>query len=315
MSTQNLSYILKINMKNWSKTSDNKTFFPKVFDSTETLPPGMYRIKYRRELGGISFNKMEFNTQHLISFSDTPNQIVLNDIDNFWKKKELFEKFNFPYKRGILLEGIPGSGKSCALAQISQDIVKNGGYVIKFDEVGLFVRGVQILRSKHKDAPIVCIMEDLDQLLETNNISEVLNLLDGIGSNIENIVYLATTNQPEELQNNIKNRPSRFDRRITFKAPSPKSRKTYIEALIAAGGKRPEIKTDINIDIDQWVNRTRSLTFAHLKELFVSVICFGRKFEGVIDELQVLNADVLDEENSLYKEKVSSVVERLPGDD
>ncbi|NJO18646.1 MAG: AAA family ATPase [Thioploca sp.] len=61
-------------------------------------------------------------------------------------------------------------------------------------------------------------MEDLESILKSNNPSTVLNILDGVNS-FDNIVFLATTNYPEELESRIKNRPSRFDRRFYIGPP------------------------------------------------------------------------------------------------
>lgn len=293
-------------MKKWSLTTDGKTFFPRVFDSTEGLPPAMYRIRYDRDLGGTVFDQMSFNTQHLIKFPDAPNQQVLNDIKSFWKRRNRFEKFQFPYKRGILMHGPPGCGKTTTVTQISQQLVKDGGYVFKFPGVGLLIEAMQILRKRHKESPVVCVMEDLDRILYNEDISEVLNLLDGIGQGLDNIIYLATTNNPDDLHNNIKNRPSRFDRRIEFGPPTAKSREIYFNSLIKVGDERSDIVIDdLDIDVERWVKESDKLSFAHLKEIFVSVVCFGRDFSEVVAEVQNLNAAALEEDEDtegLYEE-------------
>jgi len=54
----------------------------------------------------------------------------------------------------------------------------------------------------------------------------VLNLLDGV-KQVDNIIYIATTNYPELLEERILNRPSRFDRRFHIGTPSAEVRKFY----------------------------------------------------------------------------------------
>lgn len=272
----------------WS-TYNNKTFVAKNFKETRELPPGIYKLDCDFE---FEFIKQEPTTKELVYFDDSPNREVLEDIQNFWKNRSLFERFSFPYKRGILMYGPPGCGKSSTLSQISDKIVEVGGYVIIFEDVDEFVTGMQILRGKHPDVPIVTVMEDLDSLLEDNNYSRMLNLLDGAYSDIQNIVYLATTNNPENLHANIVNRPSRFDRRIEFGPPSANARKQYLQSIIDSDKEGP-----VEFDIDRVVEVSEGLSFAHLKELFISVVLFNRDMKAVCEDLKALNIDSDDEDD------------------
>jgi len=181
---------------------------------------------------------------------------------------------------------------SSTLAQISDKIVAVGGYVIIFEDVDEFITGMQILRREHPDVPVVTVMEDLDYLLEINNYSRMLNLLDGAYSDIQNIVYLATTNNPEELHANIVNRPSRFDRRIEFGPPGPAARKQYLQSIIDSSKKGPKV----DFDIDKVVEVSEGLSFAHLKELFISVVCFNRDMKEVCADLKALGFEEEDDE-------------------
>lgn len=272
----------------WS-TYNNKTFVAKNFKETRELPPGIYKLDCDFE---FEFIKQEPTTKELVYFDDSPNREVLEDIQNFWKNRSLFERFSFPYKRGILMYGPPGCGKSSTLSQISDKIVEVGGYVIIFEDVDEFVTGMQILRGKHPDVPVVTVMEDLDSLLEDNNYSKMLNLLDGAYSDLQNIVYLATTNNPENLHSNIVNRPSRFDRRIEFGPPSANARKQYLQSIVDSDKEGP-----VEFDIDRVVEVSEGLSFAHLKELFISVVLFNRDMNAVCEDLKALNIDLDDDDD------------------
>jgi SpoVK/Ycf46/Vps4 family AAA+-type ATPase len=186
---------------------------------------------------------------------------------------------------------------------VCKEVTNLGGLVIKFNACHLFIGALKLLKQVQPDVPIVALMEDLDEILRDNNISDVLNLLDGVEATIDNVVYLATTNNPERLHQNIKNRPSRFDRRFEFNEPGLEARKHYLAFLFRTGltaGTSPgaelvELGSRGDNDLDRWAADTDGFSFAHLKELFVSVVLFGNKYEEVISELGVMRKDLSDE--------------------
>jgi len=122
-------------------------------------------------------------------------------------------------------------------------------------------------------------MEDLDGLANNSKNTEttLLNLLDGINQ-INNVVYLGTTNYPERLQERILNRPSRFDKRYKLGYPIPAVREAYFENILTKQDKK-------KININKWVELTEGLSIAHLRELVVSVIILENDFE---EEIEIL---------------------------
>ena len=127
---------------------------------------------------------------------------------------------------------------------------------------------------------MIVILEDIDSLASEDRYSttKLLNILDGV-KQIENVVYIATTNYPEKLQERITNRPSRFDRRYKVEMPSNEIRRSYIENKLS--------EEDIsNIDIDRWVKETDSMSLSHLKELIISVVVMGKDFEEALNSLK-----------------------------
>ena len=108
----------------------------------------------------------------------------------------------------------------------------------------------------------------------------LLNILDGV-KQIEDVVYIATTNYPEKLQERITNRPSRFDRRYKVELPNEDIREAYIRHKL----KEEDLK---NVDIQEWVKRTEGMSLSHLKEVVISTIVMGREFEEVMDNLEGL---------------------------
>lgn len=268
----------KINAYNQWSTSDNIHFFPTATTIGKLLP-GTYDIKSSQN-HGVYFEKIPVITKGILRFPETNSDKIASEIQNFWDRENIFKEYNLTHKRGVMLYGPPGSGKSSTIALVMKDVIERGGLVINFVNPSLFLAGIRKLREIQKDTPIVVLMEDIDSIIQATSESEVLNVLDGVNQ-IEKVVFLATTNYPERLGDRIINRPSRFDKRFKIGHPNDESRRLYLDFII--GGKE-KVKS-LNIDIEKWVHDTQNFSIAHLKELFVAVVILGDKYEDAIETL------------------------------
>lgn len=262
-------------------TSDGKIFIPASHTAKE-LTPGVYEIKHCDSVG-IYFEKIPVLTAGLIRFPETNSEKVVSEIQKFWNREHIFREYKLTYKRGIILWGPPGSGKSCTIQWIMRDVVERGGVVIKFSHPTLFTEGMRKFREIQPNTPVVVLMEDIDATLERYDESEVLNILDGINQ-IEKAVFLATTNYPERLGARIMNRPSRFDKRFKIGHPNEESRRIYFEFIIGGAEKVKELK----IDLDRWVKDTEDFSIAHLKELFTAVVILGDDYDEAVEALSLM---------------------------
>lgn len=274
-------------------SSDGRLFIPAA-STIDNLTPGVYEIKKNNNIG-LYFEKIPVRCEGLIRFPDTNSDRVVSEIQKFWDRENIFKEYGLTYKRGILLYGPPGSGKSCTIQLIMSDVVKRDGIVIKFNDPYVFIEGMRVLRQIQKNTPVVAIMEDVDSILEEHSESDILNILDGVNE-VNKVVFLATTNYPERLGARIVNRPSRFDKRFRIGYPSAQSRRMYLQHIIGGGdSERLESKIlELKIDLDQWVRDTDGMSVAHLKELFIQVIIIGDTYEEAIETLRSMTENLQD---------------------
>jgi SpoVK/Ycf46/Vps4 family AAA+-type ATPase len=232
-----------------------------------------------------TLKKQPFKTDELYHLPSPEIMDILKDIESFWDRVDKYKQYNFIHKRGILMYGDPGCGKSGIIQLITQDLIKRNGIVINVkdeEDVEKFTSFIPTFRKIEPNRPLVVILEDIDSIAGENRYqtARLLNILDGV-KQIEGVVYIATTNYPEKLQERITNRPSRFDRRYKVELPNDDIRRAYIRHKLN--------DEDIsNIDIEEWVKKTDGMSLSHLKEVVISVIVMGRTFEETINNLEEL---------------------------
>jgi hypothetical protein len=262
--------------KIWSVYGD--TFSP-CEKAVELLPAGFYSIRVSNERG-IFFAKKEINTDELMILPDTASDEVVRSIESFWLKEERYRQFKFLWKRGILLYGPPGSGKTCTVQIIANKIVGQKGLAIFVSNPAIAIQGLDLLRYIEPKRPVVVILEDIDAIIHKYGESELLSLLDG-EFQVDNAVFIATTNYPEELDDRIKNRPSRFDIVKKIDMPSEAAREVYLTI------KNPRLK-DNEQELKRWVKDTDQFSIAHMKELIISIECLELPYDECIERLKLM---------------------------
>lgn len=241
-----------------------------------TMPAGMFRAVEKNV--GICLKEIAIDTDELIELPDSPSQAVLTEIKEFWGLKEQFAQRGFIHKRGVMLWGPPGSGKTVTVNQLISLVVR------EYQGIGFFVdhaitaqHCLQMVRGIEPDRPIVALLEDFDALVSGDREAEnsYLALLDG-EAQVSNIVFVATTNYPERLDRRFTDRPSRFDLIRHIGMPSPASRRLYLST------KEPSLNLD---ELNEWVERTEGLSIAHLRELIILARCYGKSLDDSLARL------------------------------
>jgi predicted AAA+ superfamily ATPase len=267
----------------WGVLQDEE--FTPAFTSIPKVPAGIYEIVWNRQLSQHTLKKQPFKTDELYQLPSYEITDILKDIQNFWDRKDKYKEYNFVHKRGILMYGEPGCGKSGIIQLISKQLIDNDGIILNIkdhEDVEYFTDFIATLRKIEPNRPLIVLLEDIDSIAgeSSHQTSRLLNILDGV-KQIEDVVYIATTNYPEKLQDRITNRPSRFDRRYKVELPNDEIREAYIRHKL----NEDDIK---GIDIKEWVKRTEGMSLSHLKEVVISTIVMGREFEEVMDNLEGL---------------------------
>jgi hypothetical protein len=245
-----------------------------------TLPAGAYTC-FLDNCGNAHFQHRDLQVDELIDFSGSLPSRILEELDTFWESGDRFAEYRFLHRRGYLLYGKQGGGKSSLVHQIIAKIVAQGHVAFFCQYPQWLVVCMQKFRQVEPDRPLVCVFEDIDAIIKRYGDNDLLQWLDG-NHQVNRAVNLATTNYPEKLDRRIVSRPRRFDRILKIEAPEDRLRDVYFAR------KMPELS---DAERGEWVRLSAGLSFASLAEMIISVRCMGHTLEETAKLLQELESN------------------------
>jgi len=196
------------------------------------------------------------------------NRLVREDFEAFFEREAWFLARGLPYRRGYLLYGPPGNGKT-AVARIMARHPAVHAFAIDFsDDMLPNAALTELFQAAGDCAPSLVIMEDLDRVFFDDptrcrtrvTLQHLLGCLDGFGSR-DGVVVVATANDPARLDPALLRRPGRFDRVAPFPPPSLALRQAYLERL-GRGGLDAVAVAEAAVQADR-------LSFAQVREAYI----------------------------------------------
>jgi hypothetical protein len=259
--------------------ANDKTFWG-VSSTYDSIPAGVYRPEITPNLGPILV-RQNIETDNLLELPDEAASEIIAEFQAFWRLGPEFRKRGFLHKRGFLLWGPPGSGKTSTVQVLIKRLADEmDGVTLFLDHPQTASAGLQMLRHIEPKRPLIAVMEDMDALIEKWGENEYLAVLDG-EAQVDNVVFLATTNYPERLDSRFVDRPSRFDTIRFVGMPSAAARRAFLSA------KEPGLSDG---ELTEWVRKSDGFSVAHLKEMIIAVKCFGQPLDEVVDRLEGMHA-------------------------
>ncbi|KAJ7178962.1 P-loop containing nucleoside triphosphate hydrolase protein [Mycena filopes] len=234
-----------------------------------------------------------------VILKDEFKKALHKDVYGFFKSEPIYKELAIPWKRGLIMHGPPGNGKTISIKVIMKTCDAQGFaplYVKSFQHyAGEEAAMAQVFDKARQLSPCVIVLEDLDALINDRNRSFFLNQLDGLQGN-DGLLVIGTTNHFERLDPGLSTRPSRFDRKYLFDDPDLEERKLYVRYW------QNKLKTNKDIEfpdslVDEVAEQTQQFSFAYLKEAFVSSLVTLAGWEGddkptfsraVTDQIKVL---------------------------
>lgn len=251
----------------------------KAFSVThQKLPRGCYSVSKDKSDERIIFVGKYIKSDQIMRFKGDMTDRLLGEIASFWDREQKFVDNGFLHRRGYLLYGSAGTGKSSIVWQIAQDVIQREGVVFVCDNPKFFAEGLKVFRNVESRRPIVCVFEDIDAIINKYGETDILSLLDG-DNQVDRVLNLATSNYPERLDKRIVGRPRRFDRICKIASPDDTVRNAFLKSKLPKGQ-----------NLKRWIKKTRGLSFAALTESLISVLCLGNDLDSTTEILKDLES-------------------------
>jgi hypothetical protein len=200
--------------------------------------------------------------------SESVVNLVRKDFESFLHREEWFRNNRLPFRRGYLLHGPPGNGKTSLIRAMLNTSGLNGHSIRLFQEQTDDAHLERMFQAAANFAPSLVVIEDIDRAFPRMPSSEVrckvslqqlLNCLDGVDSQ-DGVIVVATANDPTVLDSAILRRPGRFDRVVALPAPDRQLRLGYLSKF------NPHLNVDALFGA---VEESDGLSFAQLKEAYI----------------------------------------------
>jgi len=157
---------------------------------------------------------------------------------NFVERRQQLRERGLPTKKGVLFYGPPGTGKTHTLHYLIAHLKKEyTTFLITAEQVENLGMYCQLARLVE---PAIIILEDVDIIARERGtggsetaLNKLLNEMDGMKEDSD-LIFLLTTNRPDDLEEAIRNRPGRIDQAIEFPKPD-KTGRAKLAQLYASG--------------------------------------------------------------------------------
>jgi ATP-dependent 26S proteasome regulatory subunit len=167
-------------------------------------------------------------------------------------------------KRGILLHGAPGTGKTHTVRYLLGQLPEVTVIVISGRALGRIGEACSVARSLQ---PAIVVVEDVDLIAEQREarpgehplLFQLLNEMDGLNSAAD-VTFLLTTNRADLLEPALASRPGRVDLAAELPLPDASARRRLIELY------RGDLVLEL-AEEDVLISRTEGVTASFLKEL------------------------------------------------
>ena len=189
-------------------------------------------------------------------------------------------------KRGLLLHGAPGTGKTMTVMYLAAAMRDRTVLVMTGRNLGLIGRSCAMARALQ---PSIVVLEDVDLIAEertkggsgcaTPLLFELLNEMDGLSDDVDTL-FLLTSNRPELLEPALASRPGRVDQAVEIPLPDEACRKR----LFALYGSGLSLRVS---DLSGFIRRTEGASPAFIRELLRRAALFAADDGG---ELTVADA-------------------------
>ena len=193
--------------------------------------------------------------------------LLERNTSGFAAVREGIKELRLSAKKGLLFYGPPGTGKTHTIHYLASQMPGHTTLLVTAEQVAFVGEYFRLARFLQ---PAIMVIEDVDLIARERGghammpgqealLNKLLNEMDGLREDAD-VIFILTTNRPDQLEPALASRPGRVDQAIEFPLPDEEGRAKLV-ALYAGGLVVPEDVRDLI------VRRSKGVSAAFIKEL------------------------------------------------
>lgn len=220
---------------------------------------------YRGRSRGITVHRLPTVARDEVILPEQTLRLLDRNVLNFVGTREHLRRLGQSTRKGILLYGPPGTGKTHTIRYLATHLAGHTTLIITAEQMGLLGAYMSLARLLQ---PSMVVIEDVDLIArdrddmgpcEESLLNKLLNEMDGLKEDAD-ILFVLTTNRPEELEGALAGRPGRIDQAIEVPLPDEIGR----SKLVRLYGKGLPLEDAV---VAEAARRTEGTSCAFIKEL------------------------------------------------
>ena len=222
--------------------------------------------RYSGQAGEIRVHKLRGVNRDEVILPDKTLGLLDRNITEFIRRREQLQKLGMPIKKGLLFYGPPGTGKTHTVHYLASQLPDHTTLLVTSEQVALLDHYFQLARFLQ---PAMIVIEDVDLIARAREkmygpcdeslLNKLLNEMDGLRADAA-VLFVLTTNRPEQLEAALASRPGRVDQAIEFPLPDERGRAQLVRLYACGLPLSEEIVKVI-------VKKTENASAAFIKEL------------------------------------------------
>lgn len=216
--------------------------------------------------GGIKVHRLPGILRDQVILPNKTLDLLDRNVSGFIEHRASLRRMGLPAKKGLLFYGPPGTGKTHTIRYLASALEDHTTLLITAEQVGLLADYFKLARFMQ---PSIVIIEDVDLIARSRDLQQgacsepllnkLLNEMDGLRQDAE-VLFILTTNRPDQLEEALASRPGRIDQAIEFPLPDEAGR----EKLIKLYAGQLELNAETT---ERLVAKTDKSSAAFIKEL------------------------------------------------
>ena len=214
---------------------------------------------------GVMVHKIPKVEREEVILPEATLKLLDRNVLSFVQDRPRLRELGQSTRKGILLYGPPGTGKTHTIRYLASHLPGHTTLIITAGQIGLLGQYMNLARLLQ---PAMVVIEDADLIARDREqmgscdevlLNKLLNEMDGLKQDAD-ILFVLTTNRPEQLESALAGRPGRIDQAIEVPVPNDIGRRKLVQLY----GKGSPLTEAI---VAEAAERTNGVSAAFIKEL------------------------------------------------